>query len=154
MCTTEMVLLSIFYNTSKLYDFLIMSCINNHPLCINKVINHQHSWRIKFHVYNRDSAAFNFYIDGSANQSILRPQKNVTCLNICVYLIYDCSNIQHSKEILNRRRGRQGFRTLSVHVFGRLKNQFLRNNNNKGSRSNVNKHELVSGESCRDGRCL
>ena len=28
-----------------------------------------------------------------------------------------------------------------------MKNYFLRNNNNKGSRSNVNTHELVYGES-------
>ena len=50
-----------------------------------------------------------------------------------------------TKEILNIRRGRQGFRTLCCDVFGLLKNQFLRNN--KGSRSNVNKHELVNCES-------
>ena len=54
-------------------------------------------------MYNRDSAAFNFYIDGSANQSILRPQKNVTCLNICVYLIYDCSIHSTFRETTTRR---------------------------------------------------
>ena len=48
---------------------------------------------------------------------------------------------------LNRRRGRQSFSTLCWDVFGLLENQFLRNNNNKGSRSNVNKHELIYGES-------
>ena len=48
---------------------------------------------------------------------------------------------------LNRRRGRYDFRTLCCDVFSLLKTQFLRNNNNKGSRSNVNKHELVYGES-------
>ena len=48
---------------------------------------------------------------------------------------------------LNRRRGRQSFSTLCCDVFGLLENQFLRNNNNKGSRSNVNKHELIYGES-------
>ena len=58
----------------------------------------------------------------------------------------------NSKEILNRRRGRQGFRTLCCGVFGLLKNQFLRNNNNKGSRSNVNKHKLVYGESSYNAR--
>ena len=54
-------------------------------------------------------------------------------------------------------RGQQGFRTLCCDVFGLLKDQFLSNNNNKGSRPNVNKHELVNGESssnARDSRCL
>ena len=38
-------------------------------------------------------------------------------------------------------------------VFRLPKNQFLRNNNNKGSRSNVNKqHELVNGESSSNAR--
>ena len=54
---------------------------------------------------------------------------------------------------LNARRGQQGFRTLCCDVFGLLENsQFLRNNNNKGSRSNVNKHELVYGESSSNAR--
>ena len=48
---------------------------------------------------------------------------------------------------LNTRRGQQGFRTLCCDVFGLLENQFLCNNNDKGSRSNVNKHQLVYGES-------
>ena len=63
------------------------------------------------------------------------------CIKCYMYDIY-CI-----KEILNRRRGRQGFRTLCCDVFGLLKKQFFRNNNNKGSRSNVNKHELVHCES-------
>ena len=46
---------------------------------------------------------------------------------------------------IEQRRGRQGFRTLCCDVFGLVKNQFLRNNN-KGSRSNANKHELVNCE--------
>ena len=50
------------------------------------------------------------------------------------------------------RRGRLGFRTLCCDVFGLLKNLFLRNNNNKGSQSNVNKHELVYGESSSNAR--
>ena len=67
-----------------------------------------------------------------------------------------CSTVC-TKEILNRRRGRWGFRTLCCDVFGLLKNQCLRNKNNKVSRSNVNKHELVYGESspnARNARCL
>ena len=48
--------------------------------------------------------------------------------------------------------GRLGFRTLCCDVFGLLKNQFLRNNNNKSSRSNVNKHELAYGESSSNAR--
>ena len=56
---------------------------------------------------------------------------------------------------LNRRRGRYDFRTLCCDVFSLLKTQFLRNNNNKGSRFNVNKHELVYGESSSYARfCL
>ena len=62
----------------------------------------------------------------------------VHCAVQCVHL-YFCS---YQGE-LNRRRGRQGFPTLCCDVFVLLKNQFLRNNKNKGSRSNVNKHELV-----------
>ena len=61
------------------------------------------------------------------------------------------------QRVQNTRRGRQVFRSLCCEVFGLLKNQFLRNNNNKGSRSNVNKYELVNGESssnARDARCL
>ena len=53
---------------------------------------------------------------------------------------------------LNTRRGQQGFRTLCCDVFGLLENQFFRNNNNKGSRSNVNKYELVYGESSSNAR--
>ena len=59
--------------------------------------------------------------------------------------------LSHQGE-LKRRRGRQGFRTLCCDVFGLLKNKFLRNNNNKGSRSKVNKHELVYGESSSNAR--
>ena len=66
----------------------------------------------------------------------------VHCAVQCVHL-YFCS---YQGE-LNRRRGRQGFPTLCCDVFVLLKNQFLRNNKNKGSRSNVNKHELVYCES-------
>ena len=68
------------------------------------------------------------------------------CIKCYMYDIY-CI-----KEILDRTRGRQGFRTLCCDVFELLKNQFLRNNNNKGSRSNVNKHELVYGESLSNAR--
>ena len=42
---------------------------------------------------------------------------------------------------------KQGFSPLCCDIFGLLENQFLCNNNNKGSQSNVNKHELVYGES-------
>ena len=53
--------------------------------------------------------------------------------------------------------GAIGFPYTLFDVFGLLENWFLRNNNNKGSRSNVNKHELVYGESssnARNARCV
>ena len=73
-------------------------------------------------------------------------------LNSADTKIYNLHIYSNEQGELNRRRGRQGFRTLCCDVFGLLKNQFLRNNNNKGSRSNVNKHELVYGESSSTAR--
>ena len=79
-------------------------------------------------------------------------------LKICKSSIRTFGTFSNSKNLkifqgeLNRRRGRLGLRTLCCAVFGLLKNQFLRNNKNKGSRSNVNKHELVYGESSSNPR--
>ena len=73
-------------------------------------------------------------------------------LNSADTKIYNLHIYSNEQGELNRRRGRQGFRTLCCDVFGLLKNQFLRNNNNKGSRSNVNKHELVYSESSSNAR--
>ena len=79
-------------------------------------------------------------------------------LKICKSSIRTFGTFSNSKNLkifqgeLNRRRGRLGLRTLCCAVFGLLKNQFLRNNKNKGSRSNVNKHELVYGESSSNAR--
>ena len=80
---------------------------------------------------------------------------NVQCAR---YTVVQCLvNKEHPHGEQNTRRGRQVFRTLCFDVFRLLKNQFLRNNNNTVSRSNVNKHKLVNGESssdARDARCL
>ena len=69
--------------------------------------------------------------------------KSLLCLYTAIFMYY----VKYTQRELNTRRGQQGFRTLCCDVCGLLENQFLRNNNNKGSRSNVNKHELVHGES-------
>ena len=45
-----------------------------------------------------------------------------------------------------------GFCTLCCDVFGLWRTSFFRNNNNKGNRSNVNKHE--SSSNAREARCL
>ena len=68
-------------------------------------------------------------------------------LKACIFCRHQPKEDRWNQGELNRRRGRLGFRTLCCNVYGLLKNQFLRNNNNKGSRSNVNKLELVNCES-------
>ena len=74
--------------------------------------------------------------------------KSLLCLYTAIFMYY----VKYTQRELNTRRGQQGFRTLCCDVCGLLENQFLRNNNNKGSRSNVNKHELVYGESSSNAR--